>query len=297
MTTLGIFLGLAAAALQSTCYVLTRRYVLLRGSARRLLVHAHVMMGVASLFVLLIVWDPAMKQVDDYWVQALGAAGFYMLGQLFLFSTLRYADASRISPLLGLKVVMVAILWFGLGREAVGIWQWAAVGLSVAAAFVLNYSGVSLPLAAILLTLGACGSYATSDVFIVDLVRKMGEPGSFMASSRAACAAYLVCGTAATCLLPWLGTRRSADWTNAVPFTAAWYACMFCLFGCLAFAGPVLGNIVLSTRGLFSIGLGAALAAIGLLHLESHVTRDVMIRRIIAAVMMVGAIAIYGMNR
>ena len=297
MTSLGITLGLGAAALQSAAYVFTRRYVVVRGSSVRLLVIAHVIMGAISLGLLPLLWDDALKDMGRYAVNAIGASGTYMLGQAFLFATLRYADASRISPLLGLKVVMVAIIWITMGRETIGLWQWGAVGLSVAAAFVLNYSGGSLPIKSIVLTLATCLCYAASDVFIVDLVRTVGEPGSFTASMRATCIAYIVCGFVGLLLLPKFGSRDSDDWTTALPFAGTWYTCMLCLFAALAMIGPVMGNIVLATRGLFSIGLGVLLASMGMLHLERHVAGSVLMRRAIAAVMMIIAIALYGMHR
>ena len=297
MTSLGIILGLGAAALQSAAYVFTRRYVVLRGSSVRLLVIAHVIMGVISLALLPLLWDEALKDVGHYAINAIGASGTYMLGQAFLFGTLRYADASRISPLLGLKLVMVAMIWIAMGRESINAWQWSAVGLSVGAAFVLNYSGGSLPLKSIALTLATCLCYAASDVFIVDLVRTVGTPGSFSASMRATCIAYILCGIAGVFMLPKFGSRDSDDWTQAGPFAFTWYACMLCLFAALAMIGPVMGNIVLATRGLFSILLGVILASMGMLHLERKVTGNVLMRRAIAAVMMIIAIAIYGMQR
>ena len=60
-------------------------------------------------------------------------------------------------------------------------------------------------------------------------------------------------------------------------------------------AGPVLGNIAIAiaTRGLWSIVLDVLLAAMGMVHLERRVQHHVLLRRVIAAIMMIAAIALY----
>ena len=60
---------------------------------------------------------------------------------------------------------------------------------------------------------------------------------------------------------------------------------------------PVVFAIILqSTRGLFSIGLGVLLARWGLIHLEPAVGGRIVWKRLLAAILMVGAIALYALG-
>lgn len=294
MAWVGIILGIVAAMTQSIAYIFSRRYIITgHGGALRLLIVSHLMMGLVAVPLTALLWTPAMNDLGRYWVDAVGAAGFYMLGQASLFLTLRSTDASRIAPLLGLKIVAVALLWVTLMRQELGVWQWTAVGMSVAAAFVLNYSGGSLPPRIIAATLFTCLTYAASDLHIVRLIARVGDPNTFIASARASLLAYIVCGLMCLPFLYHFGSRRHRDWTAAVPYSSFWLPSQMLLFGALAMAGPVLGNIAISTRGLWSIVLGVTLAAMGMVHLERRVQTHVTLRRTVAAIMMIAAIAIY----
>jgi len=291
---IGIAVGLSAAAVQSASYIFSRRFTLPpQRSALRLLAVSHLWMGLLSAVLLIPLWDPTLRQWDRYLVPATGASGFYLVGQVALFVALRRSDASRISPLLGLKVIVVAL--FAVAWQQDGYltpWQWGAVGLSGAAAFALNYTGGSLPARTVFAMAVTVTMYALSDLYIVKLIDVFG-PRQFINSARAACVCYLLCGAAGAMMLPWTTHGDRTDWSAALPFTLTWFASMFLFFWCLALSGVVMGNIVLSTRGMFSIGLGMLLAWRGHEHLERKASVGIHARRILAAGAMIGAIAIY----
>ncbi len=294
MSGLGVLFGILGAGGQSAAYLVSRRFIVnRRGSPACLLVLSHTLLGVAALVVLALAWDERLAEPTSYAWLAAGAGGFYLLGQGALFGTLRLADASRVVPLLGLKVVAVALLWVTVMGEKMGPAQWVAVLLAVGAAFVLNHSGGKLPLRVTGPILFTCFCYGLSDLHIVRLVPAMGVAGSFAASVKAVSVCYVVCGAVSVALLPWLGSRRLGDWRAAVPYAVVWYAAMLLLFTALATAGPVLANIALSTRGLWSIGLGALLAALGWEELERKTPRRVVLRRAAAALLMILAIGLY----
>ena len=290
----GIIFGIAAALAQSIAYIFSRRYIITgHGGAVRLLVISHFLMGIVSIPVVAFIWSPAMSDVPAYLWDATGAAGFYLLGQASLFAMLRTTDASRIAPLLGLKIVVVAMFYVTLMGARLEPLQWLAVAVSVAAAFVLNYSGGSLPWPIIAATLFTCFTYALSDIHIYRLIAHMGDPNTFMAGARATALSYVMCGVMVAPFLWRHGSRRPGDWTSTLSYSAFWYPGQYCLFFALAMAGPVLGNIAIATRGLWSIALGVLLAAMGMVHLERRVQHHVLLRRVIAAVMMIAAIALY----
>lgn len=297
MIWLGVLCGVMAACGQSAAYLLSRRFIVERQrSPAQLLAISHTMLGLGGIVTLAATWDAPLLEPTSYIWFAIGAGGFYLLGQAGLFTALRMTDASRVSPLLGLKVVVVALLWGGLMAQPITPMQWVAVALAVAAAFVLNYTGGKLPPGALIAALLACLGFGLSDLHIVQLIAAMGDgPRSFPATMRAVALTYLFCGIVSAALLPWLGSRRRSDWAGALPYASVWYVVVVLLFSGLALAGPVLANIALATRGLWSIALGALIAAVGLEHLERRASLGVLIRRTIAAAMMVAAIALYRM--
>ena len=121
MTLLGIILGFGSALLFAVSYMLSRRAASdERFGQAKLFVMAHVMIAVASLAVIALFLGRRMPSVAEYWAPAVTVSGFYSLGQVLLFVSLRMADASRVAPLLGVKVVAVAVilmLWQGRSRR------------------------------------------------------------------------------------------------------------------------------------------------------------------------------------
>ncbi|MBO4344940.1 MAG: hypothetical protein J5833_04245, partial [Victivallales bacterium] len=60
-----------------------------------------------------------------------------------------------------------------------------------------------------------------------------------------------------------------------------------------ALVKPVFGNVILATRGIFSVLIGAALPLFGLAALDSQIPMRKWVQRGIAAVIMLAAIAVY----
>ncbi len=294
MVLLGIALGLLAATSQSVSYLFSRLYCLGPGaSLRRLLVISHVIQGAVSLPLVVLAWPADVGPVRLWIVPVLATAGFYLVGQTCLLIALRYTTASRVAPLLGLKVVTVALLTVVVLGDHVSVGQWLAVGLAVMGAFVLNHTGGSLPPPALAAIAGACLGYTGSDFHIRVTLEAMPDVPPVHASFFAMAATYLICGLAAMPLLPWYGSRQFRQWTAATPYALSWLTAMGFLFACFALAGLVLGNIVQSLRGLISIALAGMLASYGLVHLEAKLTRRVYWRRFAAAVLMTAAVALF----
>lgn len=294
----GIALGFVAAALQSVSYVCSRLFVIRRHNAViHLLVMAHVLMGAVSLAALPFLWSWQLPPLTDYLGPLLAVSIFYLLGQMGLFVALRFTDASRTAPLLGLKIAILAAISVSLLHEHLGLVQWLAVAMSVVAAFVLNYSGTKMPLSAAAAILFACVAYSISDLNIAMLVKKFSATGAPHPVLLSVCLSYIVCGLAALAAMPWAGKRQAADWLWAAPFAAAWLTAMVFLFACFDGIGVVYGNIIQSTRGLISIVLGAHIAGLGFEHLEKRVAGKVLLQRIAAAGLMTAAIALFQLGR
>jgi drug/metabolite transporter (DMT)-like permease len=290
----GIFCGLVTAICQAMAYLFSRRYVVIHHTnVLRLMVMGHALIGAACAVALPLVAWRDLPNWRIYLPDLIGAGGYYFVGQILLLGTLRRSDASRIAPLLGLKIVFVAVVAVMLLNQTVGPWQWAAVGLATAAAFMLNRTGGHLPHRTVLAVVFACILFSMSDVHtkrVIDLLQSLGMVRGPIA---AAMLSYMFCGVLSAMLLPWCGSRRMSDWVAALPYAIAWLAAVMLLFLSYAYAGIVLAGIAMATRGLWSIALGTLVAKLGHLHIEQHVPRPVLIRRCAAAVMMVAAIVLY----
>ena len=139
---LGLIYGFVAALGQSISYFCTRLFVIRRAQGViSLLVLGHLLMVAAAALLLPVVWPERMPPVGAFFWPLMGTAWFYLLGQAGFFFALRYIDASRVSPMLGLKIVILAAITVVILDHPLSPLKWAGVVLSVAAAFVLNYSG------------------------------------------------------------------------------------------------------------------------------------------------------------
>lgn len=300
----GIALGLLTALGHAAAYLAARHFTAAApGRAARpgltLLALAHVWMAGAAAMALPWLW-PAGLGPDRRWIAPLTAmVASFALAQWALVSALRTLDASRVAPLLGFKIAVLAALAAARGET---LWpsQWAGVALAVGGAVMLGTTGGPVALRPALQVLAACVFYAVCDVLILATIRGAEaaagiDPAAqpWIGPAWAVGAVYLSLGLPALLLLPQYGRRGLADWRQALPYAAIWLASMIALYGAFARLGTVLGAILQSTRGLIAIGLGVALAAAGFEHLEQRVAPGVLVRRGLAAAAMIFAVWLY----
>ena len=300
---LGVAAGFVAALASAVAYFISRHHTSRGGSSPRLLVIAHALMGAACLPVAWLLWPTGLPVARAWIAPLLGASCSYLVGQAVVFAALARADTSRVAPLLGLKIAMLACIVSFLPGEPLDLRQWLAVGLSIVAAVMLQRGG-GMRRAAVGFTLAACVAFAVADLFIVALIdglqRTAAEAavplGRIHAGFLAMLVTYAVCGGAALCgllLAPSLRRSTRGDWIAGSRYAATWLLGMAGLYICFGIVGVVFGNIVQSTRGLFSIVIGASLAHAGWHGLETQVDRRTLIRRLLAAALMTAAIAVY----
>ena len=295
VTLLGILLGLAAATCQSITYLQSRHFVgHAAGGFRRLMLLGHVIQGVIGLALLPVLWPTEMPALRQYAFPLLMSAGGFLIGQTFLFITLRHVEASRVAPFLSIKIAMLATLaWLVMGRTITG-WQWMAVGLAIAGAWLLNWTGGKLPARVIVTIFLTCVGYAVSDLYIRALIESLAPVKPLHAAMVGVAMSYIVCGVA---VLPvWFGGSK-VTWTDvrrATPYALTWLTSMVFLYACFALVNVVLGNIVQSTRGLISILLAPVMArSDDWGHLETAQPPHAVLRRAGVAVLMTVAVALY----
>jgi len=297
-TTIGIVLGLAMAVTQSVSVLCIRLFVVRRHKgAMRLLILGHIIMGLISAAALPFLWDPRAGRIGDFIWPLVVAAVSYLIGQACQTYALTRTDASRVTPLLALKIVVLAVATVTVLDQPLAPLQWVGIAVCVGAAFVLNYAGGRLPAFCVVMIALTCVAYATSDLNIQALVGALGGKsdglGKLHASFLGVSMCYTLTGMVAAALLPWAGRGAWGDLRYAAPFAISWLTAMVFLFTCFAYVGAVFGNILQSTRGLISILIGARIAAMGMNHLEQSHPRRVLVRRLAAAAMMCIAIALW----
>jgi len=320
MLLLGIILGLCCALASSLAYLVSRRFTVRQAGqnpsqpkwlgALRLLVTSHIYLAVVCGIAYLCLMPRGTSAQPADWGWAIGSticvALCYLTGNTCLFLALRVTDASRIAPLLGLKMVLLALVTQFILRDALLMQQWAAVLLGTAAAYLLGASGGRLPMKTVLLILASCAGFVGSDVFISMMVpawlpegltaqsaKDNGGAQLIQASMTGMSLVYVWCGILAVVMLPIAKPWRWEHWRGAAPYAGFWLTAMVCLFSTFALVGIILGNILQATRGLMSIALGVLVVKLGHHHIESHASMKVIIQRLIAAAMMIGAIALY----
>ncbi len=293
MEGVGLAYGFVAAFFQSLSYLGSCWYLRRSGgTSLQLLGMSHLWMGLAAVALFPLLARAGLPPLRIYFLPALGAIGFYMIGQAGFFVALKRTDSSRLAPLLGLKVFILAVISVAALGKVLNGWQWAAVALSVVAAFVLNESGGRLPVPAMLAVGVAVVGYSLSDLSIKSLVTAL-EPAGSRAALVGVCVTYMMGAGAG---IPLAAGKRALEprlWLMALPYAAAWFVSMLFLYIAFARIGVVFGNIVQSTRGLMSIGLGVWVVRLGLLDLETRVPRRVVARRLAGAALMTAAIALY----
>lgn len=300
-TLAGLGIGLVAAFLQSCSYVVSASYV--RGSGKpawTLLAPSFLVMGAFAALALPLAW-PAPGAPPPDWARLLplsaACIASCMAGNGAMFFLLKRLDSSRASPLLALKVPMLAIAGIAATGRNCSAAQWCAVALVVASAFVLAGAGRSVSARAWAWLFAACAAFCVSDSFIAASFDACAESfGGSVARYTffAACVIYVVGGAFSLAALALQGAPLREEWRRwVVPYAACWFAAMLALFACFALCGLVLGNIVQSTRGLVSVAIGWGLARAGRTELEEKVPASVVARRVAAALLVVAAMALY----
>jgi hypothetical protein len=214
------------------------------------------------------------------------------MAQWGLFSILRRVESSRVAPLLGGKVLVLALITVLFARQPLHVAQWAGVALSATGAWLLNEAGGRIP-ASCLVTLGfTIIGYCLSDMNIASLMKRLAGATPHPAVIGTSLA-YVLCGVA---IIPVSFRRdllRREVWTTAAPYAGAWLASMCFLYACFGTIGVVFGNVVQSTRGVMAVALGWAIAHAGHAHIESKAPPTVLWRRLAGAVLMLAAVVSY----
>lgn len=290
----GIALGVMAAFNHSLAYIASRFFMRRYPTGTvHLLVTGHIIMGFLAIIAAVLLWPESLPPLRSYYIPLFFSVAAYLVGQGSLFMALRTSEASRVSPLLGLKVFFLAVISIIFLQNSYSVLQWTAIIMTVSAALILSTTGGTMKYSAIIWICVACLTYCISDISITILVRKFEDISLLHAAAFSAALGYILIFLAAVAIFPFLPRPTPGMALSAVPFAVFWFIAMLCLYGCFGSIGFVFGNIVQSTRGIISIGLGVLIAAMGHEAIEQKISGRIMLRRLLAAAMMVAAVALF----
>lgn len=299
MVLIGIILGLSAATCNSVAYLLSRAFLQKHHQSHfHLLAVSHLILAAVSVGLAAFLWPENMPPIRDFGLPLLGTALFYLAAQACFFLALKKTEASRLSPMLGAKIIILALISvLFLDASFTGL-QWTAILFSFIAAILLTGAGSRVPTIAIVLITATCLGYCMSDINIAKLIPSFTPEMELIPASLFSTSLYfIICGIVSLIMLICLRKTPKAMWKDAIPFSILWYTAMLCLFGCFGTVGIIYGNILQSTRGIISVVLAAFVSMMGFHRLEQKVSRWVLIKRIFAAALMTAAVAMFQLNR
>lgn len=298
MVIIGIILGLSAATSNSIAYLLSRAFLQKHHQSHfHLLAVSHLILGTVSVGLAAFLWPENMPSIKAFGPSLLGTAMFYLAAQACFFLALRKTEASRLSPMLGSKIIILAIISVLFFDDTFTSLQWTAIAFSFIAAIMLTGAGSRVPVIAIVLISATCLGYCLSDINIKILIPHFEpEMAKIPASIFSTALYFIVCGIVSLIMLLCMRKTPKAMWKDAIPFSVLWFTAMLCLFGCFGTVGIVFGNILQSTRGIISVVLAAFVSMMGYHGLEQKVSRWILVKRIFAAALMTAAVAIFKMN-
>lgn len=292
MTILGLIAGLVAAATQALTYLLSRHFVLRTGSGPlRLLGLAHLWMGMAGLALLVACW-PARLVWDGGLLLGLGHFLIsYLTAQYCFFWTMRHAPPSRVAPLMGLKIVVLAALVALLRIETLGPWHWLAVVLTLVATVLVDRWGEPIGWRGWVGTLATISAFASSDLAIRNLLTDLHRDAVVAVPLVAAGLTYAICLPVGAAIVLSGGRPRHVEQVPSLTYAATWFASMLCLYAAIHWLGVVLAVMLQCLRGPLTI-LAAAAWRSGA-EREQRFTRAGLLRQLAAALVMAAATALY----
>jgi drug/metabolite transporter (DMT)-like permease len=227
------------------------------------------------------------------WWQPPVAGAFFFGGQIFTLLALNTGDVSVATPVLGVKILLVALLSAVLIGDPIGARLWTAAGLSTVAIALLNISpghshrrvGATILLAA----LGATG-YACFDVLVQKMSPAWGT-GRLLPIAMACAAVYSVplgrfeaprtvpTGRTPRAYTPWIAGGATCFAVQGLMFMSS----------ISIYRQATSANVLYSSRGLWSV---VAVWSIGhwFTNREQHLGARVLMWRFLGAILLMAAI-------
>ncbi len=294
MQSAGIIFGLVAALMQAVAYVFVRVFTQRRHrGAIHLLILGHALIGIVCAVALPFIWSDRIASFSQYAWPLIGSCGFYLVAQAMLFAVLAKTDASRVSPLLAMKIVFLTLISVTFFDTDLNVNQWIGIALATIAAFALSYTGGRLPWKTAGAVMVMCIFYSLADLSVATLMKSVGPADKTEAVIVSVAIIYTLCGLVAMAMLPFIGKGIFDGIRYTLGFSVSWLICIVAFFASIAATSVVFCNVIQTSRGLMSIMLAMLLSSMGLVHIEQKHKPRVRIAQTAAAAMIFLAIALW----
>ena len=292
---MGIFAAALCALLQSFSYISSAAFMKRYNSSFSLMIYSQVAMGIVSIPISIIFFPrglfndiPLLCAFMLFWIIVTCA------GQFFFFLTQKHIESSRLSSLLGLKIVVLAILTTCFGNNRISLMQLAAIVLATIAAVSMNGGKSTRPVTmkAICFLMSTVITYCLADLVETKLLN-MSRSGNIWCDGLGVCATcYMILGFAMIPLFKkW---KFSYDRLKfGAPYGVLYFSSQVALFVSFGLIGPVFANVIQSSRGMISVAIGILLCHSSLSNLDAKGDKKLWIRRMVCAIIMTSAIILF----
>ena len=288
----GVIMGSIAAILQSTSYVFSRLFITRHKSPLYLTIYSQLVMGIMGLIMFAIFCNFTTCPLSwKYTLLGLAWAATYVSAQISFFMALKHVEASRLSSLLGTKIITLALITMVLGNT-LSATKWLAVVLCCISAVGMNFTGGKLTLKSCLWIGAAVLSYALCDISCTEMIHMMPGDNITFNSFCVVAVSYAALGILSLPALFFIPVKKEL-FIGSIPFGAAWFLSMNFLLTGFGTLGVVYGTIIQSGRGIASVLIGAGLLYFGFDHLEPRVGKKAWLRRLVMATLMLIAMTVY----
>lgn len=289
----GIWIGLVSAVMQSTSYVLSRKFVLRYNSPWKLLIYSYLVEGILGALI----WAAATPFVEIHysWKLFLWLFIFVVmacLGGFSFFGALKEIEASRLSSLQGIKLIILTLLNLFFVDKLPNIWQYLAILLATIAAVGMNFTGGPLKIKGVLFLLATVFCYSWTDIGAAQISLLVDSGNRALDGLCGTSMAFACCGLFP--LLVFTRTKFEKEcFFAAIPYGSMWFFAMILLFVSFCFVGVMYGVIIQATRGVISVIMGWMLLKLSWDKSEPVVGVSAWVRRGIMALLMLAAIILY----
>ncbi len=265
----------------------------------QLLCAAQIIMGVLAVAALPFFVGAWQAPGWNFVVWTIVGTVGYMLGQWTWFKAIKLVEGSRLASLYCLKIPVVGVLCAWVLDLQFSWSMIIGVGLAVVAAMLMNYrkgggfSWAGMPFLAL-----AIVCFASSDIGVsgmLQLLSAHGE-GRCYAVGMVACICNIISGS----VVAPFAKKLKCNWpviVAAIPYALCYLFTLITIYVCFSVMEPVYVNVIVSTRGIFSLVLGVLVAKLGYTAVETKLSRKEWIQRGVAALIMFSAIIIYSYSK
>lgn len=211
----------------------------------------------------------------------------YFAAQAFLIQAIQRSDASIVSPLLALKIPVLAVLSIILFTQSLSLQQGLAILSILSLALYLSRSAGTLDWMPMLLVLASSFGYALSDIAITDFSKSLTDLPLLEQVLVTISINYAFCGVLSLFAALYLRLSPLAVY-EARWVAISWLVAVILLVIGFSSAGVLQANIAQSLRGVFGIALSYML----LRDMQDRAGSSVQ-KKLFVSAAMIGSVALF----